>query len=495
MTSATTEPATGLRFPDILVYRGYSAPVRIEADVYDVEVEGRLPDALNGTYYRNSADPQYPPLHGTDIFINGDGMIHMVRFENGHVDLKTRYVRTEKFLAERAARRAIFGSYRNPYTDDPAAAGLNAGTANTSVVWHGGKLLALKEADRPMELDPETLATIGHWDFDGALTSKTFTAHPKLDPDTGEMIAFAYNCDGRASTAIEIYWIAADGTLGRTESFDAPYPSMVHDFSVSKEHIAFTICPMVNDWERVQRGEAFFHWDDRLPTRVAVIPRDQGVSGLRWYEHPSPVMQTHTFNAWDAAGQLHVEHFITGTGWLSQFPDINDPDNHEQPPFAQRWSFDVDDDTADDTADIRADFDTARMFEQFGEMPVVDPRHAMHRTRHFWFGTFNPQLGPMLEWGPKGPPFTCMGHFDADRGSLDYWYAGPDSAPEEPCFVPKSPDADEGDGWLLTMVGRRAENRTDLVVLDALDLAAGPIATVRFPCRLHEGFHGIFVPR
>ena len=480
-----TEHRGGLRFPDLLLYRGYSAPSRIEADVFDLEIDGELPVALNGTYYRASADPQYPPLLGTDIFINGDGMTHMVRIADGHADLKTRYVRTDKLIAERAARRALFGAYRNPYTDDPSVAGVNRGTANTSIVHHGGKLLALKEAERPMILDPETLDTLGSWDFDGALTGVTFTAHPKIDPITGEMIAFAYNTAGRASPTIEVYWIDPSGALIRTESFDAPYASMVHDFHVSEHFIAFTICPMVNDWERVERGEAFFHWDSELPTMVAVIPREAGVTGLRWYRHPKPVMQTHTFNAWDDGERLHLDHFINASGWLSQFPDIRNPDAHESPPFAERWSFEVGSD--------RDDFDVVRLFDQFGEMPVIDARVATRRHHHAWFGAFNPALGPMLEWGPKGPPFTCIGHFDYNSGTLSYYYAGADSAPEEPTFVPAFPGAPEGVGWLLTIVGRRAENRTDLVVLDAQHVAAGPVATIRIPFRLHEGFHGTWV--
>jgi len=165
----------------------------MEVDVYDLAVDGNLPAGLDGIYYRASADPQYPSRLGTDIFLNGDGMIRSVRIENGHADLKTRYVRTEKFELERAARRALFGAYRNPFTDDPAVAGRNRGTANTSVCWHAGRLLALKEDSQPMELDPRTLETRGSFDFAGTLTSKTFTAHPKIDPLSGEMIAFAYN--------------------------------------------------------------------------------------------------------------------------------------------------------------------------------------------------------------------------------------------------------------------------------------------------------------
>ena len=239
--AATAKKGDGLQFPDILIYRGYSAPVRMETDVYDLEVEGTIPPELNGVYFRNSADPQYPPLLGKDLFLNGDGMIHSVRFENGHVDLKTRYVKTEKLALERKARRALFGAYRNSFTDDPLVAGKESGTANTAVLWHHGKLYAIKESQRPMQLDPHTLETLGLWDFNGQLKSKTFTAHPKLDPETGEAIAFGYNTAGVASNEVEIFTISPEGNIVRSEVFAAPYPSMIHDFHVSRNYIAFTI--------------------------------------------------------------------------------------------------------------------------------------------------------------------------------------------------------------------------------------------------------------
>ena len=371
----TATRTKGLAFPDLLVYRGYSAPVRIEADVLDLEVQGTLPPELNGAYVRNCADPQFPPLLGTDIFLNGDGMLHMLRFDNGHVDLKTRYVRTEKFELERKARRSLFGAYRNPFTDSAEVAGKDGGTANTSMLWHHGKLFALKEASRPVEIDPVTLATRGPWDFKGRLTSQTFTAHPKIDPETGEAIAFAYNAPGCSSKEIEIYTISPQGEIVRTEVFEAPYCSMVHDFHVSRNYIAFTICPMVNDWERVQRGEPFFHWDSSLKTHIAIIPRRAGVKAIRWVACPVVAMQTHTFNAWEEGSTLHLDHFITGSGWLSQFPDLHDPNAKEKPPFAQRWSFDL--------GKAGESFSIRKLFDHIGEMPAVDPRFLMRRTRHF----------------------------------------------------------------------------------------------------------------
>lgn len=484
---AAAPPAASLKFPELLIYRGYAAPVRIEADVYDLEVEGSIPEQLNGAYYRLSADTQYPPRLGHDIFVNGDGMVHMLQLAHGHADLKTRYVRTPKFLAERAARKALFGAYRNPYTDDPSVAGIDSNTANTSAFWHHGNLYALKEAARPMRLDPLSLATLGSWDFHGKLASRTFTAHPKIDPLSGEVIAFSYNTRGVADRTIQIHWISSSGELTRTEEFEAPYSFMAHDSLVSAHYIAFIVYPMISDWSRVQRGESYFHWDSSQPTMVAIIPRQQGVAGVRWFPCPFTGMQTHSFNAWEEGPLLHLDHFFSASGWLSQFPDIRGLATREEPPHAERWSFDL--------SSAAPTFSVRRIFEQIGEMPMIDPRFLMQRARHFYFGTSNPRLGPMLEWGAKGPPFTCIGHFDEAQQRLGFWYAGADSAPEEPCFIPRSATAAEGEGWILTLVGRRAEHRTDLVILDAQQIEAGPIATIRIPCRLHEGFHGVWVPQ
>jgi carotenoid cleavage dioxygenase len=217
-----------------------------------------------------------------------------------------------------------------------------------------------------------------------------------------------------------------------------------------------------------------------------VIPRDRGVAGIRWFTVPKLAMQTHTFNAWEDGARLYLDHFVNESGWLSQFPDVHNPAAREMPPFGERWMVDLS--SQSDHVEIQ------RFLNHIGEMPVIDARFAMQKLRHFWFGTSNPRLGPMLAPGPKGPPFTCLGHFDEQTGKLDLYYAGPNSSPEEPCFVPRPGSHVEGDGWLLTVVGRRAENRTDLVILDARDLAQGPIAIVKFPCRIHEGFHGVFVP-
>ncbi|HXA93389.1 MAG TPA: carotenoid oxygenase family protein, partial [Steroidobacteraceae bacterium] len=167
-------------FPRTATFTGFNEPRRIEADVFDLEIEGRLPRDIRGTFYRCGPDPRFTPRLGDDININGDGMVSLFRFEDGHVDFKSRYVRTEKYRLETAARGALFGAYRNPYTDDASVAGKDRTTANTNVVQHAGRLFALKEDGLPHELDPVTLETRGRYDFGGELKSLTFSAHPKI---------------------------------------------------------------------------------------------------------------------------------------------------------------------------------------------------------------------------------------------------------------------------------------------------------------------------
>lgn len=134
----TSAPTSNRPFPDTPVFTGYAAPVRVEGEVFDLDVEGRIPPELDGFYIRNSADHQFAPMFDDDLFLNGDGMLHRIAIAGGRADLKTRYVETEKYKRERGARRALFGKYRNMFTDDPSVEGVERTTANTSVSWHGG---------------------------------------------------------------------------------------------------------------------------------------------------------------------------------------------------------------------------------------------------------------------------------------------------------------------------------------------------------------------
>lgn len=180
-----TEP-----FLPVPSFYGTIPAYRFEADVFDCEVVGEIPPQIEGAYFRAGPDTQYPTMEGDNI-INGDGMVSAFYFRGGHVDFSCRYVKTQRLLAERAARRRLFGKYRNPYTDDPSTKGMDRdNTGNTNAFFHAGKLFALREDSRPHEIDPFTLETGPQFDFGGKLRSLSLTAHPKVDPVTGEWWSF-----------------------------------------------------------------------------------------------------------------------------------------------------------------------------------------------------------------------------------------------------------------------------------------------------------------
>ena len=173
-------------FPNTPEFTGLHTPIGEEYELAALPVEGRIPAEIAGTFFRAIPDPAFPPyLEDGAAVLSGDGMVSALRLAPGRVNFAVRYVETERHRAEVSAGRALFGKYRNPFTDRPEAVGLDRTVANTTPVWHAGRLLMTKEDGRPYRVDPHTLATLGRYDFDGRLKSATVTAHVRIDPETG----------------------------------------------------------------------------------------------------------------------------------------------------------------------------------------------------------------------------------------------------------------------------------------------------------------------
>ncbi|MBL0897253.1 MAG: carotenoid oxygenase family protein, partial [Reyranella sp.] len=159
--------------------RGYYAPVNTEADAAHLHITGEMPKDLCGTLYRNGPNPQFAP-RGPYHWFGGDGMIHAFHIENGNVSYKNRWVRTPKWKVENEEGEGLSGTFGNPRYTDPRVFTLNSTIANTNIVWHGGKLLALEEAHAPFALDPASLmpATDKGYETWAAKPCGPFTAHP-----------------------------------------------------------------------------------------------------------------------------------------------------------------------------------------------------------------------------------------------------------------------------------------------------------------------------
>jgi len=468
-----TEP---LRFPDIPLYQGWGAPVRLESELRDLEiVAGKVPEDLNGRLYRCGPDPQYPPMLGDSVFIDGEGMASMFRFDHGHVDFKSRYIRNERYKLQEEARRSLFGRYRNRYTNDASVKGANMGTANTNAIWHGGKLLILKEDSLPWEIDPDTLETKREWNYDGAVKALTMSAHPKLDLLTGELLTFSYQARGDATTDIAFYIIDKDGKVAHECWFNAPWAPMVHDFAVTETHVIIPFFPLITDLDVIKKGGPYYQWHGDKETTVAIIPRYGKAEDIRWFRGPA-TSAGHMMNAVTEGTKLHLDLCLYQGNC---FPFFTTPEGKETapvPPMLTRMSFDL--------ASNSDGYETRQLSPMPCEMPRTDDRYQGRPYRH----------GYAMCFGPDRAGGSMVGHIDHQTGKLELWNPGEGSGVQEPCFAPRRPDSAEGDGYLLVLVNRMKEMRSDLAILDARNVAAGPVALIKLPTRIRSTFHGMWVP-
>ncbi|HUK02867.1 MAG TPA: carotenoid oxygenase family protein [Steroidobacteraceae bacterium] len=468
-----------VRFPDIPLYQGWGAPHRLESEAIDMEViAGEIPRELSGTLYRCGPDRQYPPRTQDDIFIDGEGMAHLFRIDSGHIDYRCRWVRNERFLLQQRAHRSLFGRYRNRYTNDPSVAGKGMGTANTNIVWHGRRLLVLKEDSLPIEVHPETLATLGEWNFAGKVHSVSITAHPKLDLKRNELLMFSYQARGDCTRDFAYYIADASGAIVHETWFEMPYPGMVHDFAVSESHIVVPFFPLITDMTVLKAGGPFYRWYPAEHSYYAVLPRRGSHADVRWFRGPT-VSAGHMMNAVTAGNEVHLDLCLYQGNCFDFFPSADGSPFKPAPPLLTRLTFNL----ATEAMSSRVLLPASP-----AEMPKLDDRY-MGRPYRYGYVICRP---PDARTGTVG--MSAIGRYDHESGTLTSWSPGDDSGVQEPVFVPRAPDAAEGDGYLLVLVNRLREMRSDLAILDASRLEQGPVALVRMPTRVRSTFHGMWVP-
>jgi carotenoid cleavage dioxygenase len=441
----------------------------MEGEVHDLVVEGEIPRQLDGTLYRNGPNPQFAP-RGRYHWFDGDGMIHAFTIRDGKAHYRNRWVRTERFKMEREAREALFGGLNAMEVTDARALGIVPNAANTNIIVHAGKLLALWEAGPPHELDSRTLDTLGPYDFAGALVGP-MTAHPKIDPETGELLFFGYS---PFPPYLRYHVVSAEGKFVRSEEIDVPVPTMMHDFITTREHVIFMVCPATFRPENLTTNSPV-RWEPDLGTKIGVMPRNGGNADVVWFE-TDPCYVFHPMNAYSEHGRV-----IADVCRFDRLPLFDGADAAE---FVKaltarltRWTLDLAGGT------VQAE----RLDESPCEFPRLDERFTGLRYRH---GYASGRAG-----SPVGADFfNAIYHYDHQGGRRRMHNLGSTSFTSEPVFVPRSPRAREGEGFLLAVVYRREEHRSDLLILDAENVERAPLATVKLPHRVPYGFHGNWGP-
>jgi carotenoid cleavage dioxygenase-like enzyme len=477
-------------FSGMPTMKGFFAPTRFEADVFDCEVIGKVPTDLNGAFVRLGGDWFYPPKDSTDSPFSQDGYISSFRLRNGNADYKGRWVRTQRFEANRAAHRQLFGNYRNPFTDEPSVAGLNRTVANTTPYAFAGKLFALKEDSLPHEIDPKTLNTIGTYDFKGKYRSQTFTAHPKVDPVSGEMIAYGFEATGLLSDDLFLYTMDKAGNVTREVRLKVPYVSMVHDIAITQKHIIIPVYAFVTSMERLKAGKVHWGWDNAAPTYYGVIPRDGEARDIRWFKGPTRAI-VHTFNARTEGNKVILEAPTFDTTPFPFFPPIDGSawDRSKARAQIRRVTFDL--------GSKRDSYQEEILYQPplANDLVRIDNRYLSLPHRYGYVGFADPSrpFDEARAGNLRGRVTNCYGRYDFATGKLESMFAGDTHSLQECCFVPRSKDAPEGDGYLLGVAANYAEMRSELLIADAQRLAEGPIARVVLPFRASAQVHGTWV--
>lgn len=463
-------------FPDHPNLAGGFAPLQMECDAPDLVVEGEIPLELSGAFFRNGPNPQFAP-RGDYHWFAGDGMLHGFYLKEGKVSYRNRWVRTVKWRKEKAAGESLFGAF-NPMESDESVQGMETdGLANTNIVWHAGKLLALEEAHAPFEMDPATLESIGPYTFDDKLVGP-MTAHPKVDPETGEMLFFGYNADGMISEHMAFHVADKDGNLIRSETFKAPYAAMVHDFMITKEHVIFPIMPLTGSMERAMSGAPVYAWEPDKGVHIGIMPRNGSVEDLRWFKG-DPAYVFHPMNAHTDGDIVTCDVCEFEQAPLFPLPDGTPGDPKKATPRLTRWTFDLSRNTDD--------YQWERLNDIACEFPRLDERFIGSKYRYGYVA-----CDTDAEFKIGG--FNGIGRIDHQTGQLDVYDVGEGRATNEPIFVPKSEHSAEGEGFLLANIYDSARQASQLIILDAENVTDGPLATAYLDHRIPFGFHGNWAP-
>ena len=445
---------------------GNFAPVHQEITSDTLEIIGELPPSLSGMFLRNGPNPQFSPI-GQYHWFDGDGMIHGVRIHNGQASYQNRYVRTKGWQIEHEAGKAIWsGLLEPPQMDNPYGPTKNA--ANTALVWHAGTMLATWEGGAPHAIDIPTLDTFGEYTYDGKLAS-SFTAHPKIDPMTGEMMFFGYSF---APPYLQYGVVSSTGELLQTVPIELPMAVMMHDFAITENYTIFMDLPLTFSQSRMQRGELPLMFESEKPSRFGIVNRHGDNSNIRWFETPACYV-FHTLNAYEEGDEVVlIACRMDSTNVLMSQDSASAPSNSI--PRLHQWRFNLNTGTTSETMldDVATDF------------PRVNENFLGRQTRYGY-------AGRMVEGSM--PLFDGIVKYDLKSNKSQTHKLGAGRYGGEAVFAPRPDGQDEDDGWLITFVRDRTEETSELVVINAQDVSSEPVARVLIPQRVPYGFHGAWI--
>jgi carotenoid cleavage dioxygenase len=452
---------------------GNFAPVGPEVDAPNLPVvSGRIPPELRGAYLRNGPNPLFQPLSYT-YPMDGDGMVHAVHLQDSRARYRNRFVRTRGLEVELRAGHAVYGGLLRPRLVAPELVGADGDPgpvksgAFINVIEHAGHILALGEAQPAYELTPE-LDTVGEWKAGTGLPIE-MGAHNRRHPVTGDLFAIAYSA---FEPVVRVHQIDEGGTLRQSFEVALAAPSMIHDFGLTAHHLVLVVGPAVFDAAAASEGQSFLQWRPELGARIGLIPLDGGPA--TWLETDA-FFVFHIANAFERDGAVvvdYVRHDSFRPGYVT---------GRRHPPTLHRLVADSLGRTLRDNA--VADFLT--------EFPRINEARSAMPARFVYAPTLT---ASQRDANPPSATFNALVRVDTETGATLTYDAG-DRVLGEPAFIPRPGGTREDDGYLATYAFDPAVGVSDLLLLDAARVEAGPVAVIRLPQRVPQGLHGNWISR
>jgi len=422
-------------------------PVQDELTVSGLEVEGEIPRELNGIYVRNGMNPR---SGWSDHWFFGNGMVHGVELADGKASYRNRFVKTPYYEQDMDMLTGIM---------DPVAS-----PANTHIFRHAGRILTFEEAHIPWQIDRK-LDTVGPVDFGGKL-NRPFTAHPRICPETGEMLAFGYA--PMDEPHLVYYRIDAQGEMVQYEPIDIPRPVMMHDWNVTRNHVVFMDLPIVFSLDH-----GGFAFKPECGARLGVMPRNGTNADVRWFDI-EPCYVFHPLNSYEEGNRLVLHVCRQPRAMVGGLDNVGSSEDTSARLW--RWTIDLD---AGSVKEEQVD-------DSPGDFPRVDDRLTGLKARYGYTLGMVPASG--------SPQYDRWVHkHDLDRGTRKTHDLGENLHGGEPQFVPRTPDSGEDDGFVVTIAHDESADQSSFFILDAQNIEAAPLAKVKLPRRVPYGAHGNWI--
>ncbi|KAM1577661.1 carotenoid 9,10(9',10')-cleavage dioxygenase 1-like isoform X1 [Malus sylvestris] len=481
---------------------GNFAPVVDETPpTTNLPVIGHLPECLNGEFVRVGPNPKFAPVAGYHWF-DGDGMVHGMRIKDGKATYVSRYVRTSRLKQEEyfggakfmkiGDLKGFFGLFMVNLQMLRAKLKIfdmsyGNGTGNTALIYHHGKLLALSEADKPYVLkvlEDGDLQTVGLLDYDKRLTH-SFTAHPKVDPVTGEMFTFGYS---HAPPYVTYRVISKDGFMHDPIPITIADPVMMHDFAITENYAIFMDLPLIfKPKEMVKEKKFIFTFDQTKIARFGLLPRyAKNESLIRWFELPNCFI-FHNANAWEEGDEVVL---ITCRLDNLDLDMVNGSVKEKLENFKN------------ELYEMRFNLKTGlasqkKLSESAVDFPRVNESYTGRKQRYV-YGTLLDSIAKVTgvaKFDLHAEPEVGKTKIEVGGNVQGLYDLGPGRFGSEAIFVPRIPGvtSEEDDGYLILFVHDENTGKSAVHVVDAKTMSSEPVAVVELPHRVPYGFHAFFV--